>query len=109
MCIVLILINDTFCLITLSPKTIELYFVILSFAHGLPLGCPLFSSEPHRDLIGTSSEPPSNFPPSSLGFPWQIVGLDILHGAPNRIPHIGIECLELGEELLDLCTTAHFL
>ena len=47
MCIVLILINDTFCLITLSPKTIELYFVILSFAYGLPLGCPLFSSEPH--------------------------------------------------------------
>ena len=57
MCIVLILINDTFCLITLSPKTIEMYFVILYFAHGLPLGCPLFSSEPHRNLIGTSSEP----------------------------------------------------
>ena len=56
MCIVLILINDTFCLITLSPKTIELYLVILSLAHGLPLGCPLFSSEPHRNLIGTSSE-----------------------------------------------------
>ena len=61
MCIVLILINDTFCLITLSPKTIELYFVILSFAHGLPLGCPLFSSEPHRNLIGISSEPHRNF------------------------------------------------
>ena len=60
MCIVLILINDTFCLITLSPKTIELYFVILSFAHGLPLGCHLFSSEPHRNLIGISSEPHRN-------------------------------------------------
>ena len=61
MCIVLILINDTFYLITLSPKTIELYFVILYFAHGLPLGCHLFSSEPHRNLIGTSSEPHRNF------------------------------------------------